>query len=71
MDFEGEKQVRKRKTICICDHCGVIALEETEYYFGDCFKTLPEGWTRLGKEYLCPKCALKYIVNSERSRGEK
>ena len=52
--------MRKRKTIYICDHCGDIALEEIEYFFGDCFKTLPEGWTRLGKEHLCPKCSKIY-----------
>lgn len=52
--------MRKRKTIYICDHCGDIALEDIGYYFYYCFKTLPEGWTRLGKEHLCPKCTEIY-----------
>lgn len=52
--------MKKRETLYICDHCGVIAREETEFTFGFCFKTLPKGWTRLGKEHLCPKCSEIY-----------
>lgn len=52
--------MRKRETIYICDHCGAIAREEIEICFGDCFKILPKGWTRLGREHLCPKCTEIY-----------
>lgn len=53
--------MRKRKTIYICDHCGVIALEEKKYLFGGSFVyVLPEDWTQLGKEHLCPKCSEIY-----------
>lgn len=33
--------MKKREIIYICDHCGVIAREETEFGFGFYFKTLP------------------------------
>ena len=52
--------MRKRKTIYICDHCGDIALEDTEFGFGFCYKTLPRDWTLLGREHLCPKCTEIY-----------
>ena len=42
--------MKKRETIYICDHCGVIAREETEFGY----------WTQLGKEHLCPKCSEIY-----------
>ena len=48
--------MKKREIIYICDHCGVIAREETEFGFGFYFKTLPIDWTLLGREHLCPKC---------------
>lgn len=35
----------KRKRVYICDHCGAVA---------------PEGWTKLGKEDLCPTCSKVY-----------
>lgn len=42
--------MKKRKTIYICDHCGAITLEETEYLYGGGFiKILPKDWTQLGK----------------------
>ena len=53
--------MKKRKTIYICDYCGAIALEETEYLYGGGFiKILPKDWTQLGKEHLCPKCSEIY-----------
>lgn len=52
--------MKKRETIYICDHCGVIAREETEFGFGFHFKTLPKDWTLLGREHLCPKCSEIY-----------
>lgn len=53
--------MRKRKTIYICDHCGIIALEEKKYLFDDGFiYVLPKYWTQLGKEHLCPKCTEIY-----------
>lgn len=53
--------MRKRKTIYICDHCGVIALEEKKYLFGGGFiYVLPKDWTQLGKEHICPKCSEIY-----------
>lgn len=52
--------MKKRETIYICDHCGVIAREETEFGFGFYFKTLPKDWTLLGREHLCSKCSEIY-----------
>lgn len=52
--------MKKRKTVYICDHCGAVDLEQTVFFFGDCFKTFPEGWTLLGKEHLCQKCSEIY-----------
>lgn len=58
--------MRRRKTIYICNHCGVIALEEKKYLFGGGFvKLLPKGWTRLGREHLCPKCSEIYCKFKE------
>lgn len=52
--------MKKREIIYICDHCGVIAREETEFGFGFYFKTLPKDWTLLGRGHLCPKCSKIY-----------
>lgn len=50
----------KRKRVYICDHCGAVALEHTYYFYGDVFRDAPEGWTKLGKEDLCPVCSEIY-----------
>lgn len=63
--------MKKRETIYICDHCGVIAREETKFAFGFCFKTLPEDWTQLGKEHLCPKCSEIYRRFKEETYNEQ
>lgn len=47
----------KRKRVYICDHCGAVALEETYFFMTDVWKGAPEGWTKLGKEDLCPTCS--------------
>lgn len=50
----------KHKRVYICDHCGVVALEEIHGFMGDIWKDAPEGWTKLGKENLCPTCSETY-----------
>lgn len=62
----------KREIVHICAHCGNTEIE-TKKLLHHSFLTsrFPDGWSILGEEYLCPKCALKYIVNSERKRREK
>lgn len=64
--------MRKRKTIYICDHCGVITLEEKKYLFGGGFiYVLPKDWTRLGKEHICPKCSEIYCRFKEEAYDEQ
>lgn len=46
----------KRARVYICDHCGTIALEQTNFFIHDTWKSAPEGWTKLGNEDLCPLC---------------
>ena len=50
----------KRKRVYICDHCGAVALEKTYFFMTDVWKGAPEGWTKLGKEDLCPTCSKVY-----------
>lgn len=52
--------MKKRETIYICDHCGKAEIEGIEFIFGFYAKVLPNGWTKLGKEHLCPKCSKIY-----------
>lgn len=52
--------MKKRKTVYICDHCGAVDLERTYFFLGDVWNDIPEDWTRLGKEHLCPKCSKIY-----------
>ena len=52
--------MRKRKCVYICDHCGTVALEEIYFYMNDVLKGAPQGWTKLGKEDLCPTCSKVY-----------
>lgn len=47
----------KRKRIYICDHCGMIALEE-----GKISKCAPKGWVKHGKEDLCPTCSILFHI---------
>ena len=63
--------MKKRETIYMCDHCGAIAREETEFGFGFHFKTLPKDWTLLGREHLCPKCSEIYSKIKEEVRNEQ
>lgn len=50
----------KRKRVYICDHCGAVALEETHFFMNDTWRDAPDGWTKLGKEDLCPACSKVY-----------
>lgn len=50
----------KRKRVYICDHCGEIALEEPYFFMEFAWKGAPKGWTKLGKEDLCPTCSKVY-----------
>ena len=50
----------KRKRVYICDHCGAVGLETTWYMMLDAWKGPPDGWTKLGKEDLCPVCSAAY-----------
>lgn len=50
----------KRKRVYICDHCGAIALEEPYFFMEFAWKGAPKGWTKLGKEDLCPTCSKVY-----------
>lgn len=50
----------KRKRVYICDHCGVMALEEPYFFMEFAWKGAPKGWTELGKEDLCPTCSKVY-----------
>mgnify|MGYP007081925026 FL=1 len=61
----------KRKRVYICDHCGAAGLE-TEYrrYF-DIWKDAPEGWTKLGKEDLCPLCSEIYEKFKQQVMNER
>ena len=52
--------MRTRKMVYICDHCGTSALEQTYFFYDDCWKGPPEDWSKLGKEDLCPLCAKAY-----------
>ena len=46
--------MKKRETVYICDLC-------RDFTFGyPGIKTTPNGWTKLGKEHLCPKCSKIY-----------
>lgn len=60
--------MRKRKVAYICDHCGKAEVEMPKlWYDGFWVDRLPNGWTKLGRELLCPKCStLKYIKNSKK-----
>lgn len=50
----------KRKRVYICDHCGAVELEVTWFTLLDRWKGPPDGWTKLGKEDLCPVCSAIY-----------
>lgn len=50
----------KRKRFYICDHCGAVALEEPYFFMEFAWKGAPKGWTKLGKEDLCPTCSKVY-----------
>ena len=50
----------KRRRVYICDHCGAIALEAEYLGINDSYKDASQGWTKLGKEDLCPRCSKEY-----------
>lgn len=60
----------------ICDHCGKAEIAEKKMWYDDytinCFwvKLLPKGWTKLGKEHLCPKCSEIYCKLKEEIGNE-
>ena len=59
--------MKKRKTVYICDHCGIVALKMYKSYrphFEIC-KKLPSNWTVLGREHLCPRCSRAYIKSKK------
>lgn len=49
--------MKKRETVYICDHCGKAEVEVKEFWFHYYIAVLPDGWTELGREHLCPKCS--------------
>ena len=59
----------KRKRVYICDHCGAVALEETHFFMNDVWRDAPDGWTKLGKEDLCPMCSKVYKRFVEESKN--
>lgn len=61
----------KRARVYICDHCGAVALEQTYYFYNDCWKGTPEHWIKLGNEDLCPLCAATYRKFKEETVKEK
>ena len=46
--------MKKRETVYVCDNCGVVSC------LCFCRSALPTGWTKSGKEHLCPKCSEIY-----------
>lgn len=60
----------KRKRVYICDHCGEVALEQTYFFMNDVWRDAPDGWTKLGKEDLCPKCSKVYKRFVEESEND-
>ena len=51
----------KLKKVYICDHCSNVSLPDIEYdLLSGVRKVMPKGWTKLGKEYLCPECSRAY-----------
>ncbi len=61
----------KRKRVYICDHCGVVALEQLHCFMGDCWKGPPENWSKLGNEDLCPLCTATYRKFKDKIMEEK
>ncbi len=50
----------RHKRVYICDHCGAVALEQRYFFMDDTWRDAPDGWTRLGREDLCPICSEIY-----------
>lgn len=64
--------MKKCEIVHICTHCGNTEIETKKLLqYNFLASRFPCGWSRLGEEYLCPKCALKHIVNPERGQREK
>lgn len=62
--------MRAKKWVYICDHCGKAELEEKYSFYWDTFETLPKGWSKLGKEDLCPECFKTYLKFKNEVRNE-
>lgn len=62
--------MKKRETIYICDHCGKVGMEVEKLWNGNLTTIFPEGWTKLGKEHLCPKCSKIYRKFKEETDDE-
>lgn len=62
--------MRAKKWVYICDHCGAVALEETYFFMNSVWKEVPRGWTKLGKEDLCPECSRVYKRFKDEVRNE-
>lgn len=63
--------MRKRKVVYFCDHCGKAEVEMPKLRFdGPWISRFPEGWTKLGREHLCPKCSEIYRKLKEETDDE-
>lgn len=61
----------KRKRVYICDNCSAVALEQWHFFYDDCWKGPPDGWTKLGREDLCPLCTAVYRKFKDEAMEEK
>lgn len=54
--------MRVKRWVYICDHCGKAELEQENYVLFNIVvkRRLPNHWSKLGKEVLCPRCAAVY-----------
>ena len=50
----------KLKKVYICDHCSKVELPDMDLLGHEVIKVMPIGWTKLGKEHLCPECSRVY-----------
>lgn len=62
--------MRKREVVYICDHCGKTEVEVKELWFNSYVSVFPDGWTKLGREHLCPKCSKLYRKLKEETDDE-
>ena len=44
----------KYKRVYICDHCGIVALEEKHFFMYDVWRDAPDEWTKvIARGRLC------------------